>query len=110
MVTGARRGELCGLRWSKVDLDQGTIVVDTSVAQNSRKKWLKDTKTHQHRRLTLDPETSPSRIATLQPGGQATSTSAPSILRLLGSSSKYRSQVFRPTEPAEQLLELHAQP
>lgn len=57
MVTGARRGELCGLRWSKVDLDHGTVVVDTSVAQNSRKKWLKDTKTHQHRRLTLDTET-----------------------------------------------------
>ncbi|TCC64747.1 GntR family transcriptional regulator [Kribbella pittospori] len=56
MVTGARRGELCGLRWSKVDLDQGTIVIDTSVAQNSSKKWLKDTKTHQHRRLTLDAE------------------------------------------------------
>lgn len=57
MVTGARRGELCGLRWSKVDLDQGTVIIDTSVAQNSRKKWLKDTKTHQHRRLTLDTET-----------------------------------------------------
>ncbi|TDD29993.1 GntR family transcriptional regulator [Kribbella turkmenica] len=57
MVTGARRGELCALRWSKFDLDQGTIVIDTSVAQNSSKKWLKDTKTHQQRRLTLDTET-----------------------------------------------------
>ncbi|ONI67060.1 site-specific integrase [Kribbella sp. ALI-6-A] len=57
MVTGARRGELCGLRWSKVELDQGAIVIDTSVAQNSGKKWLKDTKTHQHRRLTLDTGT-----------------------------------------------------
>jgi hypothetical protein len=32
-------------------------VIDTSVAQNSSKKWLKDTKTHQHRRLTLDAQT-----------------------------------------------------
>jgi integrase len=42
MTTGARRGELCALRWSKVDLMNGTIVIDSSVAQNSSKKWLED--------------------------------------------------------------------
>ncbi|GAB3837772.1 hypothetical protein GCM10028799_77360 [Kribbella italica] len=57
MVTGARRGELCGLRWSKVDLENAIIIVDTSVAQNSSQKWLKDTKTHQQRRLAIDGDT-----------------------------------------------------
>jgi integrase len=57
MTTGARRGELCALRWSKVDLDNGIIVIDSSVAQNSQKKWLKGTKTHQQRRLAIDLET-----------------------------------------------------
>ncbi len=57
MTTGARRGELCALRWSKVDLINGTIVIDSSVAQNSRKKWVKDTKTHQQRRLAVDAGT-----------------------------------------------------
>jgi integrase len=57
MTTGARRGELCALRWSKLDLINGTIVIDSSVAQNSSKKWLKDTKTHQQRRLAVDAGT-----------------------------------------------------
>ena len=28
LVTGARRGELCGLLWSHVDLDKGTVTID----------------------------------------------------------------------------------
>jgi integrase len=31
--TGARRGELCGLRWSDVDLEHGSLTVRRSVAQ-----------------------------------------------------------------------------
>lgn len=57
MTTGARRGEVCALRWSKVDLAAGTIVVDSSVAQIGGKSWIKDTKTHQQRRITVDSET-----------------------------------------------------
>lgn len=57
MTTGIRRGELCALRWSKVDLGTGVIVVDSSVAQDGGETWLKKTKTHQQRRITLDPET-----------------------------------------------------
>jgi integrase len=30
-VTGARRGELCGLRWSDIDVDDATVVIRRSV-------------------------------------------------------------------------------
>jgi integrase len=58
VTTGARRGELCGLRWSSVDLDRAVLTLRTSVATDERGRWyLKDTKTHQQRRVALDPET-----------------------------------------------------
>jgi integrase len=57
MVTGLRRGELCGLRWTHVDLASGTVTLERSIGQRSRATWEKDTKTHQHRRIALDPET-----------------------------------------------------
>ncbi|MEK6438205.1 site-specific integrase [Pseudonocardia sp. T1-2H] len=57
MVTGARRGELCALRWSDVDLLRGTLRVERSVAELDGETWEKDTNTHQHRRIALDPET-----------------------------------------------------
>ena len=34
MTTGARRGELCALRWDGVDLDRGTLTVRTAIAQD----------------------------------------------------------------------------
>lgn len=53
MTTGMRRGELCGLRFSRVDLD-GEVI-------DLRRNWVlgkdKDTKTHQNRRIALDSET-----------------------------------------------------
>ena len=55
MTTGARRGELCGLRWRNVDLDSGTIILRTSIAQDGARGWEKDTKTHQQRRVEIDP-------------------------------------------------------
>jgi integrase len=57
MTTGARRGELCGLRWGMVDLANATVVLRKSRGQISAKQWEKDTKTHQQRRLALDFET-----------------------------------------------------
>ena len=57
MTTGARRGELCGLRWSHVDLPSGVLTYRRAVAQDGRHREEKDTKTHQQRRVTLDPET-----------------------------------------------------
>jgi integrase len=56
MVTGARRGELCGLRWSHVDLQNG-VLIRRAIAQHGAERFEKDTKTHQQRRVALDPET-----------------------------------------------------
>jgi integrase len=38
-------------------LDRGTIHVRTSIAQDNGRTWEKDTKTHQQRKITLDPPT-----------------------------------------------------
>lgn len=56
MTTGARRGEVCGLRWSHLDLDAGVAKFQASIGQIAGDVWEKDTKTHQHRRVTLDAE------------------------------------------------------
>jgi integrase len=57
-VTGMRRAETIALRWSRIDLDAGKIAV--------RRNWVsitgqggrdKDTKTHQQRRISVDPTT-----------------------------------------------------
>ena len=57
MVTGARRGELCALRWDRLDFMTGLWQIRTSIAQQGATTWEKDTKTHQQRRITLDPHT-----------------------------------------------------
>lgn len=57
MTTGARRGELCALRWSHVDLASGALTIRRAIAQDGTFREDKDTKTHQQRRLVLDPET-----------------------------------------------------
>jgi integrase len=53
MTTGMRRGELCGLRFARIDLDAEVI--------DLRRNWVlgkeKVTKTHQNRRIALDSET-----------------------------------------------------
>lgn len=55
MTTGARRDELCALRWTDLDLEQGTINVSRSMDQHGGRTSEKETKTHQHRRIALDP-------------------------------------------------------
>ncbi|MGB6161298.1 MAG: tyrosine-type recombinase/integrase [Pseudonocardiaceae bacterium] len=57
MVTGFRRGELCAIRWRHLDLTAGVLTLERSIGQRSGRTWEKDTKTHQHRRIALDPET-----------------------------------------------------
>jgi site-specific recombinase XerD/DNA-binding transcriptional regulator YhcF (GntR family) len=57
MVTGFRRGELCAIRWRHLDLAAGVLMLEKSIGQRSGRTWEKDTKTHQHRRIALDPET-----------------------------------------------------
>lgn len=53
IVTGARRGELCALRWSHLDLDGGVVTI--------RRNWVagreKDPKSHQMRRVSIDEAT-----------------------------------------------------
>ncbi len=53
-VTGARRGELCGLQWIDVDLERGVLHVANSYLVRAGIKTRKDTKTHQDRYLALD--------------------------------------------------------
>ncbi len=57
MTTGARRGELCGLRWSEVNFHQGMITIRRAVYLDEGQLQDKDTKTHQQRRVVLDSET-----------------------------------------------------
>jgi integrase len=54
-TTGARRGELCALRWSDVDLDAGTLVIARSLVEGRGSELVeKDTKTHAVRQIALD--------------------------------------------------------
>lgn len=55
-LTGLRRGELCALRWSDLDLHGGRIHVRHSLAdRGSRGTTRKDTKTHRTRVVVLSP-------------------------------------------------------
>ena len=58
VVLGARRGELCALRWHHVDLDQGEVLLERGVVYVSRQPLIdKPTKTRSKRRLALDTST-----------------------------------------------------
>jgi integrase len=56
-ITGARRGELCGLQWADIDLDSGIVHIAYSYFVRSGQRVRKDTKTHQDRHLAIDPVT-----------------------------------------------------
>ena len=53
-TTGARRGELCGLRWTDVDLDLATLTIARSISDADKEVTVKETKTRQARRIALD--------------------------------------------------------
>ena len=66
VALGARRGELSGLRWTAVDLDEATVRIDTSVVsadengtgrRTGGRLATKDTKTHAARTVALDQGT-----------------------------------------------------
>ena len=58
VMTGARRGELCALRRSAVDLDLGRILIRYSVAEvRGEGSIVKDTKTHAERVVAVDADT-----------------------------------------------------
>lgn len=56
-TTGARRGELCALRWSDVDHDRGVITIDEAVRSVPGSRTVGDTKTHSARQLAVDDVT-----------------------------------------------------
>lgn len=57
MVTGMRRAELLALRWSDVDLSAGMLTIRRNYVRVNRRSIEKETKTHQMRRISLDPAT-----------------------------------------------------
>ena len=57
VVTGVRRGELCGLQVRDIDLDQGLVHVAFNYVVRGGQRVRKDTKTHQDRWLAIDPDT-----------------------------------------------------
>ena len=57
-ATGARRGEVCGLRWDSVDLGTGRIEIRAAMAQLMTGEVLeKDPKSHQIREVRIDERT-----------------------------------------------------
>ena len=56
-TTGCRRGELCALQWSDVDLEDGSLVVRKSVSDLPGRVEVRTTKTGLVRRMALDPAT-----------------------------------------------------
>ena len=56
-ATGARRSELCGLRWTDIDFDSGTVRIERAVVSVGGTPVEKDTKNHSKRSVTLDEVT-----------------------------------------------------
>ncbi len=57
-VTGARRGEVCALRWTDIDLTKGRLTISRSIVGEGNYQLVeKDTKTHSSRRIAIDPAT-----------------------------------------------------
>lgn len=57
-TTGCRRGELCGLRWTDMHLNDGTLTVNRAITETRSTGLVeKDPKTHRSRRMALDRST-----------------------------------------------------
>lgn len=62
-ATGARRGELCALRWKHIDFDERRVTIARSIAEVGGELIEKDTKTHQVRKITVDEDTAALLVA-----------------------------------------------
>ncbi len=62
-TTGCRRGELCGLQWTDVDLRDGSLVVRKSVSDLPGRVEIRSTKTGLVRRMALDDATTATLMA-----------------------------------------------
>jgi integrase len=57
-TSGARRGELCALQWSDLDLKKATVTISRAIVEAQHSQLVeKDTKTHSVRRISLDEMT-----------------------------------------------------
>ena len=56
-ATGARRGELCALRWSDIDPAEGRVVIERGIIVVAGGLEERPTKTHNRRAIALDPGT-----------------------------------------------------
>lgn len=56
-MTGMRRGEILGLRWSDVDLDRSRLAVRNAIVSVAYEILQSSPKSHQARVIDLDPET-----------------------------------------------------
>jgi integrase len=57
MVSGCRRGELCALRWTDLDLTRGVMTIERSYSQTKQRRREKSTKKRQTRRIAIDAHT-----------------------------------------------------
>ena len=58
VVLGARRGELCALRWSDVDLDRGEVLIAGGIVRVPGQSLVdRATKTHAKRRVAIGADT-----------------------------------------------------
>lgn len=55
--TGCRRGELCALRWSAIDLERGAVTIKRALGQAADGPYEKSTKTRQQRIVAIGPGT-----------------------------------------------------
>ncbi|MGH3615505.1 MAG: tyrosine-type recombinase/integrase [Pseudonocardia sp.] len=56
-VLGARRGEVVALQWEDIDLRSGVVRLDENYVRTTDGMLLKDTKSHQMRRVSIDAPT-----------------------------------------------------
>lgn len=57
VMLGARRGEVVALQWEDLDLDAGIVRLDENYVRTTDGMLLKDTKSHQMRRASIDAPT-----------------------------------------------------
>jgi len=80
MLTGMRRGELCGIQWGDVEWPERRVTIRRSVWQ-VRSTWgLKDPKTHQVRTIALD-EAAVSLLAARRSRAEEEAATARAVLR-----------------------------
>jgi integrase len=98
MTTGARRGELCALRWDRIDFATGVLDIRTAIAQINTRTWEKDTKTHQRRRIVTDAQTLALLRAYLQHAAQTAASLGLELVedRFVFSGSPDRSTSLKP--------------